>query len=228
MTVALTNWEPYILPEIPAVPDPALQRAVRDAAIDFCKDTLLWKEWLDRISIVEDDDDYSLTAPAAMALYADIQGVYQVFYKEDGAADDQFAPLDPTTEDDMEAELGSAWMFATAEQPSKYYMPASEPTTLYLYPIPTVASASGLLVRAYCKPLETATVLPDFLFNRHKNAIKYGALAKLFGAKGMPWYDLKEQSKWLDFYTNERDNTLLLAATGSVRKEQSVRMRNWI
>jgi hypothetical protein len=128
----------------------------------------------------------------------------------------------------MEAELGSAWMFTTAEQPIKYYMSASEPTTLYLYQIPTLVSTLGLLVRAYCKPLQTATLLPDFLYNEHLNAITYGALAKLFGAKGMPWYDLKEQAKWLDFYNNERDNAIVPATTGPIRKEMGVRMRNWI
>jgi hypothetical protein len=228
MTVALTNWEPYILPKIPAVPDPALQNAVRDAAIDFCKDTLVWKEWLDRLTVNASDKDYSLSVPAAMAAYAALNGVYQAFYKENGAADTQFAPLDPTTEDEMEADFGSAWMFTTAEQPSKFYVPASEPTTLYLYPIPTLVSTMGLLVRAYCKPLQTATLLPDFLYNEHLNAITYGALAKLFGAKGMPWYDLKEQAKWLDFYNNERDNAIVPATTGPIRKEMGVRMRNWI
>ena len=228
MTVALTNWEPYILPEIPAVPDPALQRAVRDAAIDFCQDTLVWKEWLDRISILANDDEYLLSAPAAMVAYADIEGVYQVYFKENGAADDQFGPLDPTTEDDMETELGSAWMFVTAEQPSKYYIPPSEPTMLYLHPIPTVASVSGLLVRAYAKPLQTAVLLPDFLYNRHLNPIKHGALAKLFGAKGMPWYDPKEEAKWDGLYRLDVDNAIVPATKGPIRKEQRVRFRNWI
>jgi len=228
MTVALTNWEPYILPEIPAVPDAALQRAVRDAAIDFCKDTLVWKEWLDRISIVANDDDYSLSVPVAMAAYADIEGVYQAYFKETGADDDQFALLTPTTEDEMEVDFGNGWMYAEAEQPSKYYIPPSEPTTLYLHPIPTVASVSGLLVRAYAKPLQTAVLLPDFLYNRHLNPIKHGALAKLFGTKGMPWYDPKEEMKWDGLYRNDVDNAIVPATKGPIRKEQGVRFRNWI
>lgn len=228
MTVALTNWEPYILPEIPAVPDPALQRAVRDAAIDFCHDTLIWKEWLDRISIAANDKDYTLSVPAALTAYAAIEGVYQVFFKETGADDDQFAPLDPTSEDDMEADLGSAWMFAEAEQPSKFYMSASDPTILNLYPIPTAVSTSGLLVRVYAKPLQTAVLLPDFLYNRHLNPIKHGALAKLFGTKGMPWYDPKEEAKWDGLYRNDVDNAIVAATKGPIRKEQTVRFRNWI
>jgi len=228
MTVALTSWEPYILPDLPAVPHTALERAVRDAAIDFCHDTLIWKEWLDRISVVALDDDYSLTVPAAFTTYAAIEGVYQVYYKENGADDAQFTPLDPTTEDEMEAELGSSWMFNQAASPSKHYVPASEPTTLYLWPIPTLASVSGVLVRAYFKPLQTATLLPDFLYNRHQNAIAFGAKSKLFGAKGMPWYDLKEQAKWLDLYNNERDNAIGAAMKGPIKKDQTVRFRNWI
>lgn len=228
MTVALTNWEPYILPNIPSVPDLALQRAVRDAAIDFCRDTLIWKEWLTRISIVALDDEYALTVPVAMELYADIEAVYQVYFKETGAADDQFALLTPTTEDEMEAELGNGWMFATAAQPSKYYIPASEPTTLYLHPIPTVLSTSGLLVRVYCAPLQTAMVLPDFLYSGYLNAIQYGALSKLFGIKGMPWYDPKEEAKFGNLYVLERDNAIVPATKGPIRKEMRVRMRNWI
>lgn len=228
MTVALTSWEPYILPDIPAVPDAAMQRAVRDAAIDFCRDTLVWKEWLDRMSIAALDDEYSLVVPAAMVAYADIEGVYQVYFKETGADDDQFTLLTPTTEDEMEAELGGAWMFGTATQPSKYYVPASEPETLYLYPIPTVAATSGLLVRAYCGPLQTATLLPDFLYNQYSNAIRYGALCKLFGIKGMPWYDPNAEAKWGGLYNLERDNAIIPATRGPIRKEMRVRMRNWI
>ena len=226
MTVALTSWEPYILPNIPAVPDPALQRAVRDAAIDFCRDTLIWKEWLDRISIAASDDEYTLALPTALAVYGDIESVYQVYFKETGADDDQFTLLTPTTENEM--ETGGAWMFQTAPQPSKYYVPASEPSLLYLYPIPTVVATSGLLVRVYCVPLQTATVLPDFLYNGYQNAIKCGALSKLFGIRGMPWYDPKEEAKWGMLYNLERDNAIVPATRGQVRKEMQVKMRNWI
>lgn len=228
MTVALTNWDRFILPSVPFAPDVAIQAAALDAAIDFCEGTLIWKEWLDRISIVADDEDYSLVVPAALSTYAEIEKVYQVFYKEAGADDDQFAPLDPTTEDELEATLGGAWMFNEATQPSKYFMSPSDPNTLILYCIPTVASASGLLVRVYCKPLSTATVLPDFLWVDHKHAIKHGALSFFFGQKGMPWYDPKEEAKHYGLFQNEKDNAIFKAVNGPVRREMRVRMRDWI
>lgn len=228
MTVSLTNWEPYILPHIPAVPGPALETAVRDAAIDFCRDTLVWKEWLDRISIVPLDKDYTLALPAAFSLYGDVEAVYQVYFKETGADDDQFALLSPTTEDEMESKYGGAWMFSQAEQPSRYYISASEPTNLLLHPIPTTAATLGLLVRVYCSPLQTAQVLPDFLYSGYVNAIKAGALSRLFGVRGMPWYDKAEEEKWGIIYDNERDNTIVSATKGPIRKEMRVSMRNWI
>jgi hypothetical protein len=227
MTVSLTNWEPYILPHIPAVPGPALEMAVRDAAIDFCRDTLIWKEWLDRISIAPLDKDYALALPVAFSLYGDIEQVYQVFFKETGADDDQFALLNPTTEDEMESYFGGGWMFSQAEQPSRYYISASDPTTLFLHPTPTVAATLGLLVRVYCAPLQTAQVLPDFLAG-YVNAIKAGALSRLFGVRGMPWYDKQEEEKWGTIYGLERDNAIVPATKGPIRKQMSVAMRNWI
>lgn len=228
MTVALTNWDRLILPSVPFAPDVAVQAAVLDAAIDFCEGTLIWKEWLNRISVVASDRDYALALPVALETYADIEKVYQVFYKENGADDDQFAPLDPTSEDEMDATMGDGWFFHTSTRPSKYFISASDPKTLNLYAIPTVASVSGLLVRVYCKPLSTATLLPDFLWADHKHAIKHGALAALFGAKGMPWYDPKEEAKHYGLFQNEKDNALFVATVGPVKKEMRVKMRDWI
>jgi hypothetical protein len=228
MTVSLTNWEPYILPHIPEVPGPALEMAIRDAAIDFCRDTLIWKEWLTRITVTALDKDYPLALPASFDLYGDIESVYQVYFKETGADDDQFALLYPTTEDEMETNFGGGWMFSDATQPSRYYISASDPTNLFLYPIPTVTATLGLLVRVYCVPLETAQILPDFLYASYKNAVKAGALSRLFGVRGMPWYDKGEEAKWGTIYGLERDNAIVAATKGPIRKEMRVAMRNWI
>jgi hypothetical protein len=230
MTIALTSWEPDILTKIPIIPHPAFLKSVRDAAIKFCEKTLPWKEWLTAINIAALDRDYALALPVGPAVYGQIDSVRRVLYKEHGAANDQFAPLTPTTEEEMDIDLGVAWQYATASSPSRFLVDEDDPLTLLLYPIPEDASTGGLMVQVYCKPLATATVVPDFLFNRYREGVAWGALAMLFDQKAMPWFDAKMSAYYRDLFDNECDNATVRSVKGAVEKQdRSVQFRrNWI
>ena len=229
MTVNITAWEGDILPKVPLVPHPAFLKAVGDAAIEFCEETLSWKEWLSAIDVVASDRDYTLSLPAGVAAYAQIEKVRRVLFKENGADNSQFAPLHPATEGEMDADLGIGWQFQTGASLSRFLLDEDDPTMLLLYPIPENASAGGLLVQIYAKPMETATVVPDFLFKRYRKAITNGALANLFGETAMPWANPQLQSYYADLFSNDCDNATVRAVKGPIEKADSVQFRrNWI
>lgn len=221
-TENISSWAGDILPKVPGVPWPGFIAAVRDAAIEFCRKTIIHSVWLDRISIVASTAEYSLTLPSGNT-HLRIWDVDQVFYKENGADDDTFTPLDPESEQELERSLGSAWRFDTAPQPSKFIIPEYNPYTIRFKPIPTVASASGVLIRVNVVPLETATALQDWLYYRHKEAITAGALAELFGHKAAPYYDPNEAQRWRVVANNAIDNMLTRKITGATKRPLKVR-----
>jgi hypothetical protein len=226
MATALTAWAPEIDPDIPGLPEPALRRAVRNAAIEFCQETLLWTLALDRISIVANDKDYTLTVPVAQ--YGQIVLVDDVKYKANGADDDQFRTLDPISKISENLNTEGSWQYYEATEPSHFYIEEDANTTLLLYPIPTVASVSGLLVTLTLKPTLAAEVVPDFLYNQHFQTIATGAKSYLFKVKGMPWYDPKEAQRCIFEFRRATNSAKWRKITGATKRPLTVRLRKFV
>lgn len=223
MTTALTAWRTEL--PIPGLPDAALKNAVRASARIFCKETLLWIYDLARISVLANTQSYTLTVPADQ--FGRLIMVDSVKYKINGAADDQFRRLDPITSAPENALSGN-WKFKTSTQPSCYDVEEAAPTTLILVPIPTLASASGLLVSVCLRPTETAEVLPDFLYNQYIDEIALGALSYLYGIKGMPWYDPNEALRNGRAFRTACNSAKYKRFTGATNRPMQVRMRRFV
>jgi len=228
MSVAMTTWKAEVYPHLVGVPTPGLVNAVRNASREFCKETQLWTYELARISILANDNDYTITIPADQ--YGELVVIDNVKYKVDGADDDQFKNLDPISENQMDVddEQSDAWKYQTGSSPTKFWMEPDDDATLYLHPIPTVASASGLLVRVFLKPTKTATVVPDFIYYKHEPAITQGALAELFAMKAMPWYDPNLANAWGASFRSSIANARNTKASGLTNRPLTVRMRSFV
>ena len=224
MSTALSSWEKKIMPDVPGVPYPAMIDAVRDACIEFCKETWLYTYDLDRISIVAETQSYTLTVPTAA--YGEIIAADEVKYKQDGLDDDQFVTLNPLSVEDKERAYGASWIFQTAPTPSEFWLGSDK--TLYLHRIPTVASAEGLLVKVILKPAEDCTTVPDFLWTDHRDTIASGAKADLLSRKGMPWYDPQLSGAFKAMFTNGYNNAKMIKAVGYTTRPLRVRMREWL
>lgn len=226
MSTALTSWAPEVDPCIPGLPEPALQRAVRNAAREFCNQTLLWGYALDRISVVADDNDYTLTVPGAQ--YGEIISIDDVKYKADGAADDQFRTLDPFSKVSENIYSAGSWPYHEGTEPTAFHVEEDDITNLILYPIPTVASADGLLVTVNLRPTLAATVVPDFLYNQHLLTIASGALAYLFGTKGMSWHDPQEAQVNMMSFRGAINSAKWRKITGATKRPLRVRMQRFV
>jgi len=187
MATDLTDWSKNILPVIQGVPDPLIERAVRNTAIEFCEETLVWTESLTRISVVTDTAGYTLTPTSGRLIAID-----EAHYKANGEDDTEFIPLEPIPQDqkDIFSTTGKNWKYETGT-PSGYYHDEAI-TPINLYPIPNADSTSGLLVKVNLIPGDTDTTVADFLFNIYNDALTAGALAYLLDMKDMPWHDEKK------------------------------------
>lgn len=225
MATDIVSWAPYIHTHIEGCPVPAILLSVREAAIEFCEKTLLWTYDLARISVVADQNNYSLTIPGGEN--GEIISIDDVKYKQDGLDDDQFTTLDPISQNQMDLHYNSgSWKFLTASTPSNYWTEEDDPETLYLWKTPTEASTSGLLVRCNLRPLRSATTLQDFLFKRYVKTIRDGAIADLLGMKAMPWFDPAASLVWGSRFRTGISNASTAKITGATKRPLRVKMRD--
>ena len=57
---ALYALYPYVVPHFPSVPEPAIDRAILDGAIQFCRDSLVWQEHTNPISVIVGVAEYAV------------------------------------------------------------------------------------------------------------------------------------------------------------------------
>lgn len=225
MATDLTDWNADISFHINNVPEPAVQLAVRKAAIKFCEKTHLWKQDLSRIDVEEDTQDYTLTDPDnSKIICVPEKGVK---YKQDGQDDDQFVSLDPTSETQNDIFDSGNWKYATGPTPSEYWVDNVD-KQLHLKPVPTADSSEGLLVTVVLKPSDTCTTVPDFIYDDWKDTILQGSLYELYSRKSAPWYDpnlaVYHDSEFKRMCNNAKFNKI----TGATNKPMRVRMRNFV
>lgn len=66
MMATFSALHPYVVPHFPNVPEPAIDRAILDGAIQFCRDSLVWQESTDPIYVVAGVAEYDVE-PASNA-----------------------------------------------------------------------------------------------------------------------------------------------------------------
>ena len=223
---SIASWERYVTPYVPNVAYKAFEDAVREAAIEFCEKTYIWRVDSDRLDVVADAQTVTLVTSDAEAAESEIVGIDNVKYKEDGAADKQFRNLDPVSEVIADEQSGS-WKFQTASSPNGYWI-GEDKGTLSFYQIPTVKSDAGLLVKLILKPDKTCTQLPDILYENWHDAIANGAKSILLAQNGQPWFDPNMATVWGSAFNLKVDEAKWVKYHGYNKRPTKVRMRRWI
>jgi hypothetical protein len=183
MPTVLSDFEREITPFIHGVPRPSLERAVLDAIQRFCQLTLLYSQELTAITVIADTANYTLSEVSDTKFVR----VLSVKYKEHGADNDEYYDMQEMSDFQWQQCKKGAWKYHEAETPSKFWV--TEAFVLYLYPIPTEGSTSGLLVEVALKPDDAPTTVPDFLLTNWRKEIGRGALAYLFSQVAQPWFN---------------------------------------
>lgn len=188
---------PEILPDVPGCADPIAIRAIRNAVVEFCERTALYRSTLAAIDVVADTAEYALAAPAGYAVVdvrrATLDGYPLTFKSQD--------QLDREWNEDArgmalylyhrkvgEGLDAKSWQTAVSDRPQTYFM--TNPSTIRLVGIPTTAITGGLLVTVALKPTPAATQIVDWLYNDYYRTLAYGALAELLKLPKKPWTDM--------------------------------------
>lgn len=164
---------PYLLPEVPGVPDSLATQAIMRTANDFCWETGVWNEIQDPIAVQDNVNEYQIDAPSG-AQVVTIKSIWMVNRE-----------LVPVTMERLQ-ELIPNWQESKGSDPA-YYNSAADYSTVRIFPIPYGANGAKMTIRAVYTPDQFGTTLPKFLADTFLDEILAGAKARLMIMPGKSW-----------------------------------------
>lgn len=163
---------PYLLPDVPGVPDVTAKQALLLSSMEFCTQTNAWNEIQDPFPLEDGVFEYDLDVEQGSRIAA----VLNVWTGD--------RALIPKTMEELGLILPN-WQSYQSSLPS-FYNTAQDGGTLRIFPIPLSPDAN-LTVRVAYTPLLTATTVPDAVINRYLEPIISGAKHRLMVAPGKGW-----------------------------------------
>ena len=154
------SFGPNVRLYAPGVSDPTMYFALREAAIEFCERTRLWRY----------EDVFTVTAEQCEAIFTpDGTVVHEIEKVEfDGQELDHVTP----TYLDQRMHL---WRTDGAMTGIPRYVTQTEPNTIRL--LPQGSGTVGLFL--WLKPSQDAEEVPDWMADQYRETIAYGALGRI-------------------------------------------------
>lgn len=157
-------------------PNFILEEAIRDAAIELCNRTDVYK-LEETVALSPDFDEYEVSPPTG----------YEVAHYLDLTLLSSNAKLQPSSFEQMRAEqrrisAGTPTVFASID--NSFFAVGPKPP-----------AAENLAVIFSVKPTRAATEIPDTIGLEYRDALVYGALARLLGQADVPWRDSAKASE---------------------------------
>jgi hypothetical protein len=159
------------LPEVPGCPDMTIERAVRDAVIEFCDTTLCYSVDQDPVSVYAGLSEVDLELPRGTRLV-------QVIRAQLGRQ-----PMGRKSRDDLFA-TNAAWQTMTGQPSVITY--ASE-TSVRIVPAASDALTEQLYIRFAVTPTRASTAVADSIGEQYFKEFTNGAKAALLRMPGQPW-----------------------------------------
>lgn len=212
--IAWDDYLPEVLSEADGVPYKMAINEIRNAAIELCEKSEIWRSNLDALNISVGEGEYLLDIPN------DAEVISLRWATHNGVT------ITPTSEDELDTEWNNSrsenWRVKTGD-PTGIYM--QDPYTARVVPLPVTALANGLLVGVSLKPAEDSYEGPKLLYTHWKEAIAYGAKWKLLGMKKRPWYDATSAENDRVRFFRKISMAKIRARKSGARTTTHVRMR---
>ncbi len=167
--VSLREFLPQVQHAVHKCPIISMINALREAAIEFCKETKVWKQSDILIATVAGTAAYEIVPPEK----TDVSSIVMV--KHDGQK------LNPLSADMMDRQ-------ASASGTPRYFT-FEEPLTLNFAPTPDTSAVDIISVKVALQPVYNATEVPAFLLARYKGAIVAKAKSILMMIPDKAWTD---------------------------------------
>jgi len=205
--IAFDKLIPRIQGEVPACPDFIIQSRIQETAMDYFRETKIWKIDLDISPTIRNLADYDIDVNNRQAICE----ILWVNYQD--------KPLAPKTERQL-YQIDPAWR-STKGSP-RYYTRLT-PDTFTIAPIPEITESNALAARAAVYPTVTATRMDSAMFDDNYNALVTGTLARVLMMTGKIWYDPQLGMVAIEQYKNEVADAKQRAIDNSVRVVRTVK-----
>lgn len=207
------RYLPDILAEVDDCPEIVAVEKVRDALMELCRRSTIWRTEMLPFAISATVADYEL-------IFDDGQQLAQVNYVTLVDSNDEEIHPRETTEDEQDAKSVKGWRLRTGS-PRAFYM--KDPEVLRLVPIPEEAYTA--YVGVILQPTPDSYEAPDWLYNQYHEIVAKGARAKLLNMRGRPWYDPNKAALEMQDFYDEVRNVQNAATRSHTRTQKRVAMR---
>lgn len=212
-TVAYSVFLPHVLPHVPHCFEEQATFAIRNACIDFCRDTLVLQEDLDPIDVVAGENTYDIDAPSA----SNVQQVMSLYYLG--------RRLERKSEMELQRLYTRDWQ-SLSGTPKVWTQFNLDQVVLALNPSESVAGA--LTGRIAYLPTRASTTVASVLFERYLDAIVDGALGRLKVTPDQPYTDVQGGVMYQRKFKAECDETRAFVNGGMNHAPMRVRFnRIW-
>ena len=173
------EWEQFlkeVLPDVKGCPVTIAENAIRNAVIDFCNQSRVWREDAAPISLVQGTSAYTIDVSAV-----DPAGEAQIVTVHKVRLTDSNIPLPA-----LPLQYADDFITQTAEQRPEWFYCKSPPQIVFGPAAPDAAYTTAEL-KVVLKPTRDATQAPDFIYNDWLEEIAHGAKYRLMAMEGRPW-----------------------------------------
>lgn len=200
----MATWAQFyddVLPEVPGCGATLAEKEIRSTCIDFMYRTELQRKTVKDIDHPGGASALDLTTTAFVASTDQVIAVLAVWLN--------LEPLDPMSVEEIQEEYPD-WDTITGTP--KYYV--QEGTNLWLVPSPAAVETNTIRVRVSYGPNETATAIPDSIFNAYREEIAAGAKGRLLAKAKKPWTDQSLAAEYMRVYSRAVEAAQVKVARG--------------
>ena len=183
MATAWSAYLPEVLPALHGVSDVMAENAIRNAAIELCEKSWIWKyDMASDTSLVAAQASYVLVPPTGSVIHA----IPAMGYFPEGET--ETVPVTgPVSEDELD-KLRPGWREeASSGTTNTVSFFTLEKNTIRVIPKPVENQASALRISLILKPTRTSDDGADLLYDDWLEAIAHGAKWKLMVLPGKDW-----------------------------------------
>lgn len=163
----LSDFSRFVIPEVIGCSDPLMEQALIQVAYEFCDKSGAWDELQEPQPLISGVPDYEIDVPqgaiALRVVHASIDG--RMLHPE---------------------PLANVQHLSATQSDPRFFNSAIERGAVRLFPTPGRSGQKLELMVAFA-PSMTANSLPDFLMQRHADAIASGTKARLMLVPGQSW-----------------------------------------
>lgn len=212
---AYEDFFPYVMTEVPGVPEPVAIMAIRNTCIEFCEKSLILTRDHDPVTIVQGITDYDLEPP---------RGYLVVKVMRAWLDSRELTPAAPDFVTDAAVYNRLYSSYSSAPNMPQTYLQKQE-RSITVWPVPDKKYKNGLTLRVALKPTRASTEIEDLVFEDYAETIAHGAAFRLMSSVGKPYTNLDMAAVHKSLFEQGLNVARHRALHGNTRVDLRVRLR---